>query len=256
MACVVNFNTTLLDENSIDESPFLTVKFDVTLSDGNSSSVTKTFSTLTSDLSPQQQLSNDISAYFMNMEYCEPDLVVPISQPIEKPTTLIGFLQVKNDLIENQNNLIADQTKQIVAGNQSNGISNAIKEQTSKQEVHNGFATNKNILVSQKTNFEINGGKITDEDGIEHDIVDTDGNKIIPMHQQAKYHAEKRIDEEKSNNTDYLQEVIDFVTDVVDDTIDTIEDVVIDDDGFNIMTQVLESFVSVDTTKIDENGGV
>jgi len=153
-----------------------------------------------------------------------------------KDTNLTSHLAQQNDYLKKQNDLVAEQNKINVE------LVNSIKEQnkiltstfnlmvlnSSKQELQGNYNIAKNSMTMDKLDFEMYG---------KPDFKDTEQNLIIPQEQKAKYHAEKRIDEEKANKVDLSK----ITNDIEDDSdIDT-----------NIMNDVISSmFDSVDMTKI------
>jgi hypothetical protein len=68
------------------------------------------------------------------------------------------------------------------------------------------------LLSIDKHNFEQFGLK---KDG--SNIKNTSNEDIIPMHEKARYHSEKRIDEEKANKVDYTKLIFDDDDDDNDD---------------------------------------
>jgi len=234
MPCIKSFNTEILEENGLDETPFLKVRFSVVYGNGDTLVEEGEYNAL-NGVSVQQQLSDAVSGFFSEFSYCEPELIEPSIEPSEAPTTLLGLLQAKNDLLNHQNRLISEQTKVISSGNASNGVSIALKEQTAKQDFHNNYATANHIVQTRKTSFEVDGSS---------DVIDSNDDKIVPMHIKAKYHAEKYIDEHRANTTD-LRALLDD-----DDTSTESMEYPLD---FNIMSEILSDFNNVNESDIPEN---
>jgi len=151
--------------------------------------------------------------------------------------------------ISEQNDLISKQNELIKAGNDSNAISRAIGDQTDSQKEYYDNGAVSHSLNSKKLNFEINGSP---------NVKDTNGDQIIPMETQAKYHAEKHIDEKRANETDsssFFDDLLDDLTKIIDDTVDTATtDPLDNDDDSNIMSYVLDQFTKdYDFTNIPNN---
>ncbi len=148
-------------------------------------------------------------------------------------------------LTNNSNNLISALTSalngqkqemslQTIATQAMNGIQNDIKneaikqtEQFLKQSLH---YDKKNEHLDYAKNGNLN-------------LKNTDDEIIKPRDEQAKYHSEKRIDEERTNN---------FNASSMLDNFDKNDDVDIDQ---NIMSDTIKMFIdSIDVSKIDKGG--
>lgn len=159
-------------------------------------------------------------------------------------TSIISNMKIKNDLSKNKNDLLKEQND--ISASMVNELKQQNKIMTatfnlmvlnaSKQENHDNYETAKNSMTIDRLNFEMYG---------KDNFLDTGGNAIIPQEEKAKYHAEKRIDEERTNKFNVTTMLNDF--DKNDDT----------DIDKNIMTEVMNSMInSIDVTKIDKNGEI
>lgn len=86
------------------------------------------------------------------------------------------------------------------------------------------YQTPLNILNMEKSLFETYG--VNTENQF---IKDSEGNNIIPMHEKAKYHAEKRIDEEKMNKFNWgsmLNSIAETTDDILDEGTDLLNQII------------------------------
>lgn len=236
--CILDFSVEYVAGGGLDDN-FIEIKItEKKLVEGvvstNVSNVT--YNDILGGQTALQQMNNDMISYWNNNSYCIETTNVNVSSPsLPETPTLLDYMAQKNELLKNQNELIAENNRLLATSINSNAISKAINKQTEVQNFHGNIQTNKNLLESEKLDFQINGYD---------DLKDTDGNKILPIKEKAKYHAEKRIDVEKENKIDYGSLL---------NGDNSLEE--LDDDSANIMKQAIEYFVgSIDVTKIDKNG--
>ncbi len=152
------------------------------------------------------------------------------------------LLKNQNDLIKKTNDIQASLVNEIKIQNQINAtlvtatFENAreTKLQTVMLNEHNNYSTANNIMQYQKADFEVNGV------GVDGTILkDSNDDDIIPMHEQAKYHAEKHIDEKRANTTDIMPMLQSLEDDHLDSSIDV-------DIMSNVIKDMFES-VSLDS---------
>jgi hypothetical protein len=110
--------------------------------------------------------------------------------------------------IKEQNNILLG----TLSANLSN---NQVMEQHAKNtEVYQNYATANNVVSYQKTDYELNG---------DDNIKNSEGNKIIPIHEKARKDSEQRIDQEEINKTT-TEELMDFFDGMIDGVTDTVTD--------------------------------
>jgi hypothetical protein len=221
--CIKKFNTTVLEEQSVDNG-YLKVRFDWTKSDGSVHSDIREYNY--SDISySYSDLSNDVTAFFSDNEWCTIDEEGNNSDmPELESDGLLGLLKQKNELIKNQNDLLKKQNEILISGNKSNATAVAINAQTEVSKTYYNKATSKNISQNSINQFGLNG---------DENIRNSNGDKIIPIHEKAKKDSEKAIETSNMNNTDLTK-----VLDIFDDVDENSNDLSDDNNLFSILENV------------------
>jgi glutaredoxin 2 len=145
-------------------------------------------------------------------------------------------IDIQNDLMSAQLALTHEQNQTIAehvnAVNQQNkilstltdGVNALVKLKVEENLINGAISANKDILIASKVDYEING---------DENIRNSNGDKIIPIHEKAKKDSEKAIETSNMNNTDLTK-----VLDIFDDVDENSNDLSDDNNLFSILENV------------------